>query len=181
LNAQTLVFEYKNWKGVTSIRRIKPHGIWWGATEYHEKIQWLLSGYDYDKGGNRDFAMNGIIRFIKQENPPKLLELGSDPDYMFRLIGHALGFTLYDEQKKYLTDKNYVWKGSGQSGQTTAFCIRLVLSEGPPLKADKTSEFSDREGWSYTSYNRTYFLPMLRDIHSKLKGAGFRVRELSFN
>lgn len=48
---------YTNWKGVTSVRHIYPHEIYFGFTEYHPEPQWLMDAYDCDKADNRTFAL----------------------------------------------------------------------------------------------------------------------------
>ena len=61
---QPLEFRYKNHRGETSQRRVKPLRIYWGNTEYHPDSQWLLEAFDEDKKALRDFAMADI-------NPPE--------------------------------------------------------------------------------------------------------------
>jgi predicted DNA-binding transcriptional regulator YafY len=51
---------YKNWKGKTSDRTVKPLKIYFGLTEYHPENQWLLHAYDYEKQDFRTFAMKDI-------------------------------------------------------------------------------------------------------------------------
>lgn len=55
-----VLFEYKNWKGVTKTRKVKPRTIWFGSTECHPYYQWLLTAFDEDKQAERDFAMKDI-------------------------------------------------------------------------------------------------------------------------
>jgi predicted DNA-binding transcriptional regulator YafY len=61
LNIPALVFHYKNWRGETSIRRVKPLRVWFGSTEWHPKDQWFLEAEDIEKGEKRDFALNDMI------------------------------------------------------------------------------------------------------------------------
>lgn len=63
-----LVFEYKNWQGETAVRRVQPIEIWYGSTKWHSEEQWLLKAIDLDKGEERNFAVNDIIRFITENN-----------------------------------------------------------------------------------------------------------------
>lgn len=53
-------FVYTNYKGVISVRTIKPANIWYGISKYHAGEQWFLTGYDVQKGEFRDFAMRDI-------------------------------------------------------------------------------------------------------------------------
>ena len=60
-----LKFEYKNWKGNIGIREIVPIEMWYGSTEYHTEIQWLIKAYDtQDWDKIKDFAIKDIIRFM---------------------------------------------------------------------------------------------------------------------
>jgi predicted DNA-binding transcriptional regulator YafY len=65
-----VAFEYKNWRGEYSSRRVLVRGLYWGYTEYHPIPQFLLSGFDLDKNENRDFAADDIthLTIIGQED-----------------------------------------------------------------------------------------------------------------
>lgn len=64
-----LIFEYKNWKGETSMRTVIPSEIWYGHTDYHTNDQWMLKAWDVDKEDTRDFVVKDIISFrSKQKN-----------------------------------------------------------------------------------------------------------------
>lgn len=60
-----LVMKYKNWRGVTSTRKIIPDYIWFGVTQYHQNLQWLLHALDAEKNEYRDFALADIIKIIR--------------------------------------------------------------------------------------------------------------------
>ena len=60
-----LSFEYKNWKGITSIRNVIPMETKFINSDFHEGKQWIMIAYDLDKKANREFAMNDIIKMIK--------------------------------------------------------------------------------------------------------------------
>jgi len=62
-NVPILQFEYKNYKGVTSIRNVIPYKVWFGSTDFY-KEQWLLHCFDVDHKQERNFAMREIIRFL---------------------------------------------------------------------------------------------------------------------
>lgn len=51
---------YTNYRGETSVRRIVPASLRYGATEYHPEPQWLLDAYDLEKAANRTFAMQDV-------------------------------------------------------------------------------------------------------------------------
>jgi hypothetical protein len=58
-----VVILYKNHRGVTAIRRIRPAvfcPIWYGKTEWHSE-QWLLDTFDCDKKMERSFAIKDIL------------------------------------------------------------------------------------------------------------------------
>jgi predicted DNA-binding transcriptional regulator YafY len=52
--------EYVNLRGEQSSRRIVPHAIHFGSSEWHPEPQWLLHAEDLRKGERRDFAMKDI-------------------------------------------------------------------------------------------------------------------------
>jgi predicted DNA-binding transcriptional regulator YafY len=54
---------YRNWRGETSVRRILPGHIWFGANEWHNQNQWLLDAIDLDRNEPRSFAVKDILEF----------------------------------------------------------------------------------------------------------------------
>lgn len=63
-------FEYKNWEGKVSTRRVEPYRLWLGSTQWHPNPQMLLKALDLDKNEERDFAINDI----SSESLKKLLD-----------------------------------------------------------------------------------------------------------
>lgn len=63
-----LVFEYTNYKGERSVRRIIPNRIEFGCTPKTSEPCWLLIGYDLDKKASRSFVMEHILCFIESEH-----------------------------------------------------------------------------------------------------------------
>lgn len=55
-----LQFEYKNWRGETSLRTVLPIEIWYGKTEWHPQEQWFMKAIDANKGEERDFALTDM-------------------------------------------------------------------------------------------------------------------------
>jgi ribonuclease HI len=55
-----LKITYKNYRDVVTDREITPINIWFGATQWHPKEQWLLKAYDHTKDDERDFALVDI-------------------------------------------------------------------------------------------------------------------------
>lgn len=55
---------YTNHAGLTSIRKILPLDIRFGACDYHPGEQWLMEAYDIDKEATRTFAMKDIIKWL---------------------------------------------------------------------------------------------------------------------
>jgi len=60
-----LVFEYINWEGKKAIRSVIPIKLWYGKTKWHPKLGWLLKAMDVEKNEERDFAVNDILKFVK--------------------------------------------------------------------------------------------------------------------
>lgn len=93
-------------------------------------------------------------------------------------IEKAMGFELYDHQKEYLFNNGRLMTGRA-NGKTTAYCIGLALSEGPPLDLKKSEDFSDE--WTlkgHVRYSHTFFRNEFMNIRKKLHTYGFRVREV---
>jgi hypothetical protein len=51
---------YVNWRGEESGRRILPHGMRWGSTEWHPEDQWLIQATDLKDNKLKEFALNGF-------------------------------------------------------------------------------------------------------------------------
>lgn len=61
-----LVFQYRNYRGEVSKRRVVPLRFRFGSSEYHKTAQWLMVAHDIDKGAEREFAMNDILQFFAE-------------------------------------------------------------------------------------------------------------------
>ncbi len=59
-NKKIVEIVYTNWKGVTATRHIIPKDIFFGSTEWHTEVQWLLNAFDVDKQADRAFALKDI-------------------------------------------------------------------------------------------------------------------------
>ena len=66
---------YRNWRGETSVRRIKIDAIAYGnealglhycSNEWHPEEQWILFATDIDKCERRGFALSGILAWGEQ-------------------------------------------------------------------------------------------------------------------
>jgi len=57
---RTVVIEYTNYKGVRSTRTIEPKQLYFGSTNWHPEVQWLLAAFDVEKNEERTFAMKDI-------------------------------------------------------------------------------------------------------------------------
>jgi len=63
MNEKTVTIRYTNWKGETKDRHITPKIMFWGSTNYHQELQWLLMAFDEDKQLERIFAMRDIQKW----------------------------------------------------------------------------------------------------------------------
>lgn len=52
--------DYTNWKGVRSTRQIHPRRVFYGTSDFHPEMQWLLEAFDFSKRELRTFAMKDI-------------------------------------------------------------------------------------------------------------------------
>lgn len=55
-----VVIDYTNWKGERRERIITPTLVFWGSTNYHPEVQWLMNAVDEEKHEQRTFSMSGI-------------------------------------------------------------------------------------------------------------------------
>jgi predicted DNA-binding transcriptional regulator YafY len=58
--ARQVRIDYTNWRGVRTVRRIEPRGIWFGTSRFHVGEQWFLSALDVEKQEVRDFALTSL-------------------------------------------------------------------------------------------------------------------------
>lgn len=55
-----VTFTYKNYRGETSVRLVRPITIAFGQNGFHPEPQWLMHGWDLNKDAERTFAMKDI-------------------------------------------------------------------------------------------------------------------------
>lgn len=93
-------------------------------------------------------------------------------------IEKALGIELYDHQASYLLGRGPLQPGR-HTGKTIAFCIRLALSDGPPLDLRTPELYADELGLrDHRRYSRDFFKKEFLKIRDKLKNYGFSVRDV---
>jgi hypothetical protein len=93
-------------------------------------------------------------------------------------IENALGIRLYDNQKDYLL-ANGLLGNERNTGKTTAYCIKLALSDGEPLNLKKPWEFSDELRLpEHKRYSRYFFRNEFMRIRAHLEAYGFPVRRV---
>jgi len=76
-----VTFTYTNYKNITATRIVRPKLMYWGFTDYHKEVQWLLVAYDIDRKADRTFAMVSISNWkqvVKNQMP--FYEKKADPD-----------------------------------------------------------------------------------------------------
>lgn len=91
-----------------------------------------------------------------------------------RKIEKAFGFPLYDWQKDYLFGNHCKFPhGRRCSGRTFAYCLKLLLSDGEPIK--KRDLFKYRDENHGTHYD-SLFTRYIWDINKILVSAGLETR-----
>ena len=98
------------------------------------------------------------------------------------IIEKALDFKLYQAQKDYLMH-DIPLQGGRAAGKTMAHCIKLALSEGPPLNTYYPEEFCDDDyGRRLTKerYAKHFYRGMLREVWQLLNDAGLPVRDVMY-
>ena len=61
-----LYFDYVNYKGEQSRRRVRPSTIEFKKSGWHPEEQWLMRAYDIDKQEWREFAMKDMSNVIAE-------------------------------------------------------------------------------------------------------------------
>lgn len=94
-------------------------------------------------------------------------------DKVIERIEQAFGIQLYNWQKDYLLGKrNMIWSGR-RNGKTFSYCIKLLLSDGEPIKRSELHGLADGcHGNRYPEWFTRYAL----EINDKLVAAGFETR-----
>ena len=82
---------------------------------------------------------------------------------MIPRIEQAVGFPLYDWQKDYLLGR--------RNGNTFAYIVKLLLSDGEPIKRRDLLKYLDGEYG-----NRRWFTDYVLEINDTLMKAGFETR-----
>lgn len=59
-----VTLDYTNYRGERRKRRVTPHGMYWGQTDWHPELQWLLIVFDEETREERHFAMRNIHQWI---------------------------------------------------------------------------------------------------------------------
>lgn len=60
MSKPTLVFEYVNWRGKKSTRRVIPVHMTFKESQWHPGKQWILLAQDVEKDEIREFSMSTI-------------------------------------------------------------------------------------------------------------------------
>ena len=91
-----------------------------------------------------------------------------------RKIEKAFGFSLYDWQKDYLLENHYKFPyGRRCSGRTFAYCLKLLLSDGEPIKHRDLFKYKDE---NHGTHYDSWFVRYIRDINKTLVAARFETR-----
>ena len=93
-------------------------------------------------------------------------------DKVIKRIEQAFGIQLYNWQKDYLLGKRDIIRSGRCNGKTFAYCIKLLLSDGDPIKSRKLCKYADGYGNRYQECFAGYAL----EINDKLMAAGFETR-----
>lgn len=87
---------------------------------------------------------------------------------MIPLIEKAMGFKLYDWQKKYLMGEEHEVPNGRAVGRTTAYIIRLLLTNNKPIEIGDVGRYADRSD----SHYKHWFKGEVKYIHDKLTDSG---------
>lgn len=89
-------------------------------------------------------------------------------DNIVTCIETALGFELFDWQKDFLFKDNWVTPCGRQTGRTTAYMLKLLLSEGPPIHMYDLIVLSNFVDEDFSFQYSKYFRENLQKMYIKL-------------
>jgi hypothetical protein len=89
-------------------------------------------------------------------------------DWMIECIEECLGFKLYDWQKEYIFGRSCVIPTGRRVGFTTAYMIKLIISEGKPIRLDKPETISKICDYNHGPMYYTWFRNEFSDMYYKL-------------
>lgn len=94
---------------------------------------------------------------------------------MIPKIEKAFGFRLYKWQRNYLLGKRAHRTRHRRNGNTFAYCVKLLLSDGAPIKPEllKRGRYADE---FHGVYYRIWFAKYCLEINDILVRAGFKTR-----
>lgn len=94
---------------------------------------------------------------------------------MITEIEKAFGFRLYKWQRNYLLGERDHRTRHRRNGNTFAYCVKLLLSDGEPInpKLLDRGKYADE---FHGVYYRIWFARYLLEINNTLKKAGFETR-----
>lgn len=96
-------------------------------------------------------------------------------DETIQKIEEIFGFSLYDWQKEYLKGERTSIMGRRAKGNTFAYCLSFLLSDGEKIRKKEVYEY--RDGDHDASYPR-WFQGYCLEINQKLVENGFETRIL---
>lgn len=88
-------------------------------------------------------------------------------------IEDTFDLTLYDWQRDYLLGKTDTRMGGRHNGNTFAYCIKLLLSDGKLIPRRESGKWIDE--W-HNGYYTSWFKGYLEEINDKLISVGFETR-----
>lgn len=68
-----IIFWYTNHRRESAYRRVVPHSLRWGTSDYYPDPQLLLKAFDCDKNAEREFAVAGMSGFMSASPIPFVL------------------------------------------------------------------------------------------------------------
>jgi len=89
-------------------------------------------------------------------------------------IEEAFGFPLYEWQKDYLLSNHFKFPyGQRCNGKTFIYCLKLLLSDGDPIKKRDLFKYRDK---NHGTHYDSWFAGYIWDINKILVAAGFEMR-----
>jgi len=106
--------------------------------------------------------------------------MGNISEKQIEEVEKALGIKLYICQKDYILNGNVACPNERCTGHTTAYCIKLLLTEGEPIKLWDWEQMARLADYKRNNTYVDFFRNFIAENYERLKRAGIKTRLVEF-
>lgn len=150
---------------------------WYGSEAATRKVKDLVSTIS-TLLAEIDRLQSELSELTRCKEEGRLIILPSKGEEIIRIVEFALRIKLYDWQKAYILGvSNYEMPGRA-SGKTTAYMVKLCLSEGETIDLTKLGEYIDEvHGSAYLEWFRHELFRVYRSLREV---GGLKLRTITW-